>query len=77
MGDMATTSSEANAKTNIIVEFTGGLEMLFDNINVHNLAVPALNTAGSSFTVGDLIPWLVENAMKDSRKELFVLDSGM
>lgn len=61
----------------ITVEFTGGLEMLFDNINVHKVQAPTTSQSGSAFTVGDLIPWLVENEMKDSRKELFVLGDGM
>ena len=62
---------------NVTVEFTGGLEMLFDNINVHKLKVPVTSLSNSSFTIGDLIPWLVENEMKDSRKDLFVLGNGM
>lgn len=51
--------------------------MLFDNINVHKVNVPARNNKGSSTTVGDLIPWLCEHLMKDSRKDLFVLEGNM
>lgn len=61
----------------IKVEFTGGLEMLFDNITEHKLSIPSHNKSNSPFTVGDLITWLVENEMKDTRKELFVLDGAI
>ncbi|KAK5944971.1 Ubiquitin- modifier 1 [Knufia obscura] len=61
----------------LTIEFTGGLEMLFSNIPSHTISVPAKNDSGSNLTVGDLIPWLCEHLMKDSRKELFVLDGGV
>jgi len=68
------TSSPA---TTITVEFTGGLEMLFDNIASHKCSIPAHNSQNQTFTIGDLIPWLCEHLMKDSRKELFVLDGNV
>ena len=51
--------------------------MLFDNMTAHKISVPARNMQDNAFTVGNLIPWLCENRMKDSRKELFVLDKNM
>ena len=51
--------------------------MLFDNITAHKISVSDKNKQDNAFTVGDLIPWLCENLMKDSRKELFVLDKNM
>lgn len=56
---------------------SGGLELLFDNISKHSVTLPAQTAEGSPTTVADLITWLVENQLKDPRKELFVLDGGM
>ncbi|RDL35331.1 uncharacterized protein BP5553_07262 [Venustampulla echinocandica] len=58
----------------ILVEFTGGLEMLFADERKHKLSVPAKDNKGNPVTVGWLVDYLCENVMKDSRKELFVLD---
>ncbi|KAK5081840.1 Ubiquitin-related modifier 1 [Exophiala xenobiotica] len=76
--DASTTSTSTSTPTiTITVEFTGGLEMLFDNIPFHHVKLPAKNTQGQVVTIGDLIPWLCENLMKDTRKELFVLDGNV
>lgn len=75
MGDPTPTPTPATIT--VTVEFSGGLEMLFDNVSSHKVSIPAHNADGFAFTVGDLIPWLCENLMKDSRKELFVLDGGV
>jgi len=76
--DVSTTSTSTSTPTiTITVEFTGGLEMLFDNIPSHHVKLPAKNTQGQVATIGDLIPWLCENLMRDTRKELFVLDGNV
>lgn len=72
--DAATTSTSTITMT---VEFTGGLEMLFDNVPSHHIKLPSKNTQGQNFTIGDLIPWLCENLMRDTRKELFVLEGNV
>lgn len=72
--DAATTSTST---ITITVEFTGGLEMLFDNIPSHHIKLPSKNTQVHNFTIGDLIPWLCENLMRDTRKELFVLEGNV
>lgn len=51
--------------------------MLFDNITSHPITIPAQNAKSNASTIGDLIPWLCENLMTDSRQELFVLDGNM
>ncbi|KAG0648278.1 Ubiquitin-related modifier 1 [Hyphodiscus hymeniophilus] len=58
----------------LIVEFTGGLEMLFSDQRKHTLQVPAKDDKGNAVTVGWLVHHLCEEVMKDTRKELFVLD---
>ncbi|KAH8821504.1 ubiquitin-related modifier 1 [Xylogone sp. PMI_703] len=58
----------------ITVEFTGGLEMLFSDQRTHELTIPARDDKNEPVTVGWLVKYLVENVMKDPRKEMFVLD---
>ncbi|KAH8751722.1 ubiquitin-related modifier 1 [Hyaloscypha sp. PMI_1271] len=58
----------------IIVEFTGGLEMLFSDERKHRLSVPAKDSKGAAVTVGWLVHYLCDEIMKDNRKEMFVLD---
>ncbi|CAI4210395.1 unnamed protein product [Parascedosporium putredinis] len=75
---MATTASTEVASNDareltLKVEFTGGLEMLFSDQREHAISVPAMSE-GKPATVALLIDYLCKNTMKDSRKELFVLD---
>ncbi len=48
--------------------------MLFSNERKHKLSVPAKDSKGNAVTMGWLVTYLLEEVMKDSRKELFVLD---
>ncbi|KAI1115758.1 Urm1-domain-containing protein [Nemania sp. NC0429] len=69
------TSGSADAQQlSILVEFTGGLEMLFSDQRRHALQIPAMDKNDSPATIAYLIDYLCENTMRDSRKELFVLD---
>lgn len=52
----------------------GGLEMLFADQRKHTLTVSAKDEEGKPVTVGWLVNYLCEKVMKDSRKEMFVLD---
>lgn len=61
----------------ITVEFTGGLELLFDNVSTHKLTVPSTQSDGEPATMKSLIPWLVENVMVDGRRDMFVQGGGM
>ncbi|XXH00347.1 Nuclear cap-binding protein subunit 1 [Hypoxylon texense] len=64
-------------KLSIVVEFTGGLEMLFSDQRRHSLSIPVTNKEGKPFTIADLIEHLCNHTMKDTRKELFVLDDHL
>ncbi|OCT50776.1 Ubiquitin-related modifier 1 [Cladophialophora carrionii] len=61
----------------ITVEFTGGLELLFDNVSKHSLSFAKDADEGKPPTVGFLVKYLCGNLMKDSRKELFVLNGNV
>ncbi|PKS10824.1 hypothetical protein jhhlp_002581 [Lomentospora prolificans] len=62
-----------NQELSLKVEFTGGLEMLFSDQREHAINIPAVSE-GKPVTAAFLIDHLCKNTMKDSRKELFVLD---
>lgn len=51
--------------------------MLFSDQRRHALSIPAVNKDGKPVTIAFLIDYLCENTMKDSRKELFVLDGHL
>ncbi|KAI1802284.1 ubiquitin related modifier 1 [Daldinia bambusicola] len=65
------------SKISINVEFTGGLEMLFSDQRRHSISLPATNKDGKPTTIADLIHHLCEHTMKDSRKDLFVLQDHL
>jgi hypothetical protein len=48
--------------------------MLFSDKRKHSLQVPAKDDKGNAVTVGWLVHHLCEEVMKDTRKEMFVLD---
>jgi hypothetical protein len=48
--------------------------MLFSDQRKHSLRVPAKDDKGNAVTVGWLVHHLCEEVMKDTRKEMFVLD---
>ncbi len=58
----------------LILNASGGLEMLFSNQRQHNLSIPARDSHGHASNVAFVITYLCEHLMKDSRKDLFVLD---
>ncbi|KAF7513601.1 Ubiquitin- modifier 1 [Endocarpon pusillum] len=58
----------------IVVEFTGGLEMLFNNKRKHKISIPTQDARGLPVNINLLVRYLCENVMNDSRKELFVVD---
>ncbi|WQF79768.1 Putative Beta-grasp domain superfamily protein [Colletotrichum destructivum] len=74
---MAADAADAGEKISIVVEFSGGLEMLFSDQRRHALSIPAVNKDGKPATIAFLIDYLCENTMKDSRKDLFVLDGHL
>ncbi|KPI42577.1 Ubiquitin-related modifier 1 [Cyphellophora attinorum] len=80
----AATDHNAQSHLKLTVEFTGGLEILFNNVSRHRITLPATMPSSSATTqtspsvkpttVGYLIKWLLENLLRDPRKELFVVD---
>ncbi|KAK7966729.1 hypothetical protein PG997_013103 [Apiospora hydei] len=69
--------SQEVAKMPVVVEFSGGLEMLFSDQRRHSLSIPVATSEGKPATVAFLIDYLCRNTMKDTRKELFVLDDHL
>lgn len=51
--------------------------MLFSDERHHSLRVPSKNRDEGPLTIANLIDHLCQNLMKDSRQELFVLDSHL
>jgi ubiquitin related modifier 1 len=49
--------------------------MLFSDQRKHALSVPAKDADGEPVTVGWLVKYLCDEVMKDSRKDMFVLDN--
>lgn len=54
--------------------YSGGLELLFSNERMHKLAVPKTDENGQPSNVAFLVRYLCENLMKDTRKEMFLLE---
>ncbi|KAJ5936480.1 hypothetical protein N7454_005115 [Penicillium verhagenii] len=74
---MATSTNGSIAQIPITVEFTGGLEILFSNERKHKVLVPGLLEDGSLPNISYLLRHLVDNLMKDQRKELFVIEDNV
>lgn len=51
--------------------------MLFSDTRQHSLSIPARKKDGKPVDIAYLIDYLCRHVMKDSRKELFVLDDHM
>lgn len=54
--------------------YSGGLEILFGNQKKYSLSIPEKDESGAPANVAFLVRYICENFMKDTRKELFVLD---
>ncbi|KAF2966826.1 hypothetical protein GQX73_g6733 [Xylaria multiplex] len=72
-----TSKNDDTPTLSVIVEFTGGLEMLFSDQRRHVLSIPTTDKSGKPVTVAYLIEYLCENTMRDTRKELFILDDHL
>jgi ubiquitin related modifier 1 len=69
--------NRSSSTPDALTQYSGGLEMLFDNEMKHEIKIPSKSLDGSTVTVAFLIKYLCEHLMRDSRKELFVLDGAM
>jgi len=78
MGDSgATDPPREGSELSIVVEFSGGLEMLFSHERRHPLTIPSTDKEGKPSTIAFLLGYLCDNLMKDTRKELFILDGQL
>ncbi|GAA5816890.1 hypothetical protein MFLAVUS_010425 [Mucor flavus] len=55
----------------INVEFSGGMELLFQNVSKHQLKFPSKNKNGNPSTLQDLI-FYIRDTMMTEKKDLFV-----
>jgi ubiquitin related modifier 1 len=55
----------------------GGLEILFGNERKHKVTLPTQLDNGTRPNISYLLQYLVNNLMKDQRKELFVLEDNV
>lgn len=51
--------------------------MLFSNERKHTLTLPARLSDGSHPNISFLLQYLVDNVMRDERKELFILEDNV
>ena len=51
--------------------------MLFDNKNKHKISIPARDEKYAPVNVAYLVRHLCDKVMKDSRRELFVVDNAV
>ena len=51
--------------------------MLFNNQNMHKVSLPAKDSHESPANIKSLVGYLCENLMKDTRRELFVVDGAV
>lgn len=56
---------------------SGGLELLFSNERTHNVSLPAQLHNGIRPNITYLLQYLIDNVMKDQRRELFVLEGNV
>ena len=51
--------------------------MLFDNVSKHIVTISAKTSEAKPTTIGYLVKYIMDNLVKDLRKELFVQDGSM
>ena len=51
--------------------------MLFDNVTKHTISLPTKQQEDKPTNIGYLVKYILENLVKDPRKELFVQDGAM
>lgn len=56
---------------------SGGLEILFSNERKHAISLPAQLDDGSRPNITYLLQYIIDNVMKDQRRELFVLEGNV
>ncbi|BDD56473.1 Ubiquitin- modifier 1 [Monascus purpureus] len=77
LSDSLVAGNNTSDLISITVEFTGGLELLFSNERTHNVSLPAQLHNGIRPNITYLLQYLIDNVMKDQRRELFVLEGNV
>lgn len=57
---------------NVVLEFSGGAELLFGKVRQHQVALPTTSD-NKTWTVGGLLHWIKDNILRE-RPELFLKD---
>ncbi|KAK0512663.1 hypothetical protein JMJ35_004680 [Cladonia borealis] len=68
------TDSKSAQGLPIVVEFSGGLELLFSNQRKHKLSLPSRDGKGHATNMAYLVRYLCDNLMSDARQDMFVVD---
>ncbi|CAF9906344.1 Ubiquitin- modifier 1 [Imshaugia aleurites] len=68
------TKADDEGNLPIVVEFTGGLELLFSNQRKHQIALPSTDENGRSANLAFLVRYLCQSLMTGRRKDMFVTD---
>ena len=61
---------------NVVLEFSGGAELLFGKVRQHKVSLPNATPAANqnqAWSVGQLLVWIKENLLRE-RPELFLKD---
>lgn len=58
----------------LLIFSSGGLELLFSNQRKHQLSLPSSDEEGQAANLAFLVRYLCENVMKDTRRDMFLLD---
>lgn len=61
----------------LIRTYSGGLEILFANERKHKINLPAQLEDGSPSNIAYLLQYLVNNLMKDQRKDMFIMEDNV
>jgi ubiquitin related modifier 1 len=71
-------SESPDSISSVLTAFhSGGLEILFSNERKHKITVPGRLDDGSQPNISYLLRYLVDNLMKDQRKELFIMEDNV
>ena len=56
---------------NVVLEFSGGAELLFGKVRQHTIVLPNTTSESQVWSVGQLLVWIRENLLRE-RPELFL-----
>lgn len=74
MDNTSRSKADRHQSMPVVVEFTGGLELLFSNQRKHYLSLPSEYENDQKINMTFLVRYLCENLMNSARKEMFLLE---